>query len=350
MGCCIGYVRRVCCNCYIIKLDNNYVMSYRSRDKNNTSKYYNIISGNYYKISSSRRKKKVILKIVKPLYKYKKEINQILINEINQLILFKDSKYIVNIVDYKIYPTISWNFQYSETEDIRQSFIIEEFAEGGDLFNYLKKINKKFLEEEAKIILFQVILAILECHYRKVAHLDIKLENIVLMKKDSIFHLKLIDFGSSKLVSKRKNIKKFVGISPHFIPPEIYQYNLGFKDKYVDIYFIDFWQIGILGYLLVCGKYPWDSVELFDNEVKWPESVLNKISPLYVEFINNLLKFPEDRLDLDLYMKSLLKYTNANATNKNNIFISEYKNSLYDNSSHKYIQMFERIRLKYFLN
>ena len=55
------------------------------------------------------------------------------------------------------------------------------------------------------------------CHKQKVLHKDIKLENIMIR---SNLDIKLIDFGFSEILPRKKNEKpKFCG-TPYYIPPE----------------------------------------------------------------------------------------------------------------------------------
>ena len=73
-------------------------------------------------------------------------------------------------------------------------FIVSEYCPGGDMRALL--VNKKKIpENEARLYLAEIIVAIEELHKNGIIHRDIKLENI-LIDKDG--HIKITDFGLSK--------------------------------------------------------------------------------------------------------------------------------------------------------
>ena len=60
-----------------------------------------------------------------------------------------------------------------------------------DLFNVVRKC-KQLSENTAKYIFKKLLFAVKYCHDRKIAHCDLKLENVIFDKK---CNPKLIDFG-----------------------------------------------------------------------------------------------------------------------------------------------------------
>jgi len=73
-----------------------------------------------------------------------------------------------------------------------------EYIEGGDLANRIKKQkSKRFPEDDAFNIVRDCLLGLKHLHSKKIAHRDIKLENIVYDEKAD--RAKLIDFGLSKI-------------------------------------------------------------------------------------------------------------------------------------------------------
>ena len=67
---------------------------------------------------------------------------------------------------------------------------------GGELFNHLKQ-ERMFSEEKARIYGAEILLA-LEClHANNIIYRDLKPENVLV---DADGHLKLIDFGISKIL------------------------------------------------------------------------------------------------------------------------------------------------------
>ena len=75
--------------------------------------------------------------------------------------------------------------------------MIMEYAEGGELFNYI--IEKGNLsEKESRNIFQQIIDAIYYLHQIGICHRDLKPENILFDSKDKK-RIKIIDFGLSNL-------------------------------------------------------------------------------------------------------------------------------------------------------
>lgn len=72
-------------------------------------------------------------------------------------------------------------------------FLVMDYLEGGHL--WLKMRSGFFLEDQARIFIAEMVLAISHLHDLNIAHRDLKPENILL---DSSNHLRLTDFGLAK--------------------------------------------------------------------------------------------------------------------------------------------------------
>ena len=94
-----------------------------------------------------------------------------------------------------------------------------DFLNGGELFFHLRK-ETKFAEQRTRFYAAQIILA-LEClHGNGIIYRDLKPENVIL---DSEGHIKLTDFGLSKLqVTGDKMTYTFCG-TPEYLAPEVVQ-------------------------------------------------------------------------------------------------------------------------------
>jgi serine/threonine protein kinase len=105
--------------------------------------------------------------------------------------------------------------------------MIMEYAEGGELFNYI--IDKGYLsEDESRYIFQQMIDAIYYLHKMGICHRDLKPENILFDSKDKK-RIKIIDFGLSNLYINSNQIKDLHETpcgSQGYAPPEM---NLGKK-------------------------------------------------------------------------------------------------------------------------
>jgi serine/threonine protein kinase len=87
-----------------------------------------------------------------------------------------------------------------------------------DLFAYVASKLTVFNESLCRYIFSQILSAVHYLHTNcSMAHLDIKLENVVL---DSFYHPKLIDFAYSEETSTE--IKSFRG-TENYMAPEIYR-------------------------------------------------------------------------------------------------------------------------------
>lgn len=63
-------------------------------------------------------------------------------------------------------------------EDAHKIFIVTEFVQGGELFHYLE--NKKFLpEDEAALLVYQLLYTLKYIHECGIVHRDLKPENIL---------------------------------------------------------------------------------------------------------------------------------------------------------------------------
>lgn len=85
-------------------------------------------------------------------------------NEINILMKIK-SPYVIDLKDLQKTPN---NF-----------YLVMEYCNGGDLDN-LRDIRGRFKEEEARIILQQIVYGFKEIYKQKVMHRDLKLANILI--------------------------------------------------------------------------------------------------------------------------------------------------------------------------
>ena len=131
--------------------------------------------------------------------------------------------------------------------------MVMEYANGGDLLQYVKK-NKRLGEEQAKKIFRQVVYGLAHCHCRSVLHRDIKLDN-VLMDLDG--KIQICDFGVSRLIDKDETIQEQCG-TPAYLAPEIIS-DKGYKGFQVDI-----WSLGVLLYAMLQGTVPFKGKSLAD--------------------------------------------------------------------------------------
>ena len=139
----------------------------------------------------------------------------------------------------------------------KKYYIITEYCPEGELFNEIIKVGK-FDEGQAAFIINQLLKAITYCHKMNIIHRDIKPENIMITnrEKNGCLQVKLIDFGTAKIFEKGHQEKKYVG-SSYYMAPEI------LKRKYDEK--CDLWSIGVIMYILLAGRPPFDGND--DDEI-----------------------------------------------------------------------------------
>jgi serine/threonine protein kinase len=86
-------------------------------------------------------------------------------------------------------------------------YMLMDFINGGELFFHLRK-EKKFDEHRAKFYIAEIVLALDHLHKLGIIYRDLKPEN-VLIGVDG--HIKLTDFGLSKLGANENLAYSFVG-------------------------------------------------------------------------------------------------------------------------------------------
>jgi serine/threonine protein kinase len=127
-------------------------------------------------------------------------------------------------------------------------FHLIEYCENGSFISYMR--NQSTLPES--IVVFyaeQLISAIEYIHYKGYAHLDIKLDNILL---DDYFNIRLSDFGSALKVDDNP-FTVFRRGTPKYMAPEVFQLQDG---KEFDAYKADIYSLGVCLYLMLFKRFP----------------------------------------------------------------------------------------------
>ena len=118
-----------------------------------------------------------------------------------------------------------------------------EYAPGGTLESYLKKLGRPCTDAEAKRLFRQLVDAVVYLHETGVCHRDIKLENVVL---DADNNARLCDFGAAKEGGAHNFLTSMQG-TPAYMAPEVAQLR-AHKGGPADV-----WALGVLLYNLVSG-------------------------------------------------------------------------------------------------
>ncbi|NXN92793.1 DAPK3 kinase, partial [Rhinopomastus cyanomelas] len=175
--------------------------------------------------------------------------------------------------------------------------LILELVSGGELFDFLAQ-KESLSEEEATRFIRQILDGVSYLHSKKIAHFDLKPENIMLLDNNiPIPHIKLIDFGLAHKIEDGVEFKNIFG-TPEFVAPEIVNYEpLGLA--------ADMWSIGVITYILLSGASP------FLGETK--QETLANITAVNYEFDEEFFSSTSD-LAKDFIQKLLVKDTRKRLT------------------------------------
>lgn len=149
-------------------------------------------------------------------------------------------------------------------------YIFQDLIPGGDLFSYLAKGSclSSISEQEALLIVFQILHALKYLHEHGIVHRDLKLDNILLNSPEPCTRITLADFGIAKtLTSDIKRMHTVVG-TPEYCAPEvgfkadrqmysnfsrvatIDQEHTGYDEK------CDLWSLGVITHIMLSGISP----------------------------------------------------------------------------------------------
>lgn len=138
-------------------------------------------------------------------------------------------------------------------------YIVIELIKDGDFLEYISK-KPCFNENNLKIVMKQILEAVAYLHEYGIVHCDIKPENILYDKTTGNI-IKLTDFGLSKMIFSNQKIESSSGTLAYVAPEALTDVEYGMES--------DLWSVGIIMYLLVHGRLPFDG--------KLPYEVINSI-------------------------------------------------------------------------
>ncbi|ODQ81616.1 hypothetical protein BABINDRAFT_17574, partial [Babjeviella inositovora NRRL Y-12698] len=138
-------------------------------------------------------------------------------------------------------------------------YMLFEYVQGGQMLDYIVS-HGSLKERHARKFARGIASALDYCHRNSVVHRDLKIENIMIAKSGDI---KLIDFGLSNMFDKHNLLKTYCG-SLYFAAPELLSAHPYIGPE------VDVWSFGVVLYVLVCGKVPFDdpSVSALHEKIK----------------------------------------------------------------------------------
>ena len=180
--------------------------------------------------------------------------------------------------------------------------IMMEYARFGNLRNFQKNILKKNILSESLLcyIAYHVLNGLKYMHMCKIAHFDIKPQNIVM---DEFLNIKIIDFSVAldyKEIKGNKIKLPFRGTN-FYIPPEV------IKSKTINVKElnkIDLYSLGVILYNFAFGCFPFDlssedfkDYDIIYNKIMKEWEIKDKNHIYSIHFIDFLKKILEKNID-----------------------------------------------------
>jgi calcium-dependent protein kinase len=188
------------------------------------------------------------------------------------------------------HPHVARLVDVYETDE--QLDLVMECMSGGELFKRVTE-KKRFTERDAAEAAWQMIVAVNYIHSHGIVHRDIKLENYLYEKEDGD-HLKLIDFGFSKIWAPNTKMALSCGTLA-YVAPEVLGRSYTSK--------CDLWSLGVTIFIVLFGYMPFTGTEeaqvrkIKDGRFTKKKDVWSRVSTKAQDLVEKLLVVdPEKRL------------------------------------------------------
>jgi calcium-dependent protein kinase len=174
----------------------------------------------------------------------------------------------------------------------KQIQVTSEYISTESILDKVTKCSDLLSENEIKIIMKQIFLALNHAHSIGLVLRDLCPENILINCTNRIF-ITIPDMCVSGLIDRLGISSGRLLTDPFFIAPEL------LNSKCVDR--SDIWSCGVLIYVLVTGYYPFSATQYIDyitgkHQIKFNEDSFKYISGEGLDLLTQLLKYnPEDR-------------------------------------------------------
>jgi len=191
----------------------------------------------------------------------------------------------IHILKIVRHPYVVQLYEIIETQ--KQLYLIMEYANGGELFDFI--VEQQRVDEKEACMYFQQIIAGVEYISKLgIVHRDLKPENLLLDHNKSI---KLVDFGLSNTYKKGETLKTACG-SPCYAAPEMIAGN-----RYIGTN-VDIWSCGVILFAMICGFLPFEdpnTSQLYKKILNAEYKVPSFISKDGADIIKGILETDADK-------------------------------------------------------
>ena len=177
--------------------------------------------------------------------------------------------------------------------DLPNSFcLVMELANQGELFDRIIE-SKRFDEKTARRYFQQLISAVRYCHRKGIVHRDLKAENLLLGKDET---LKVCDFGLSRYAvgvnpchgeAHQMHVLTSIAGSIDYQAPEMWSAD-GYQGFACDV-----WSCGVILFFMLCGYLPFSARSDEETEARAAHAQYNKndkhLSPAAADLISKIL-------------------------------------------------------------
>jgi len=203
----------------------------------------------------------------------------------------------IDVLKMSQHPNIVGLIDLFENSDYY--YIVLEYMQGKDLFDYIQIRNFKLTEHRVKEIAYQIGIALKYLHMLGIVHRDLKLENVMMSDNLETSVPKLVDFGLAKMIGPNEKADEPFG-TLGYVAPEVLR-----KEPYS--FSCDLWSYGCIIYALLSGSLPFDHENqketirmTLDNKLEFDLPSWNNVSKECRELICALLeKDPRKRISLE---------------------------------------------------
>ncbi|KAI9912826.1 hypothetical protein PsorP6_005081 [Peronosclerospora sorghi] len=192
--------------------------------------------------------------------------------------------------------------------------IVTDMASGGEIMDAICKAGSQRVREcDIAHIVRQLLDVLAYLHRNGIAHRDVKVENIMCKTQKLQDGVLLVDFG----LAHRGGIEMSgMNGTPHYMAPEMFRKH-GRYDCAIDL-----WALGVVTYILLFGRFPFDAKFLSQIEDKivqgvfaYPPDLESHVSPQAKKFIEYLLVLnPRERPPAEMALQHPWLQDDASST------------------------------------